>query len=301
MKFRSRTFPQPQMIINAETALTHLRKKVRPDHSDDSRHLLCPLCRIRTKLNTLGDGRRKCTTCGKKFRINKATDAMKLKQCAEILLCFCLDFSPHKTAQITRHRYRLVAAYYDHFRRLIAEKSLPPEKLKLLTLYKENTDVMPHNKNWCRWCQSKIRSQEAGGRTPVFGVEFRRNDEVYIDPLKDDEAVLYFHTLSFREEAPGAREGYAGFICCGRFHRFTEDARAKLSAEQLWNWIRERVRSHHGIWKRNTGFYLKELEWKYNNKDLDLDLQASKFIELMPVNFLTSWSMKTKEKPAAVV
>ncbi len=116
------------MIINADSLVPHLREKVRPTQSDDSRHILCPHCEVRTKLNTLGDGRKKCTVCGKKFRIHKVTKQNKLQQCAEILLCFCIDFSAHKTAQITGHRYRLVAAYYVHFRKLLTEADLPQEK-----------------------------------------------------------------------------------------------------------------------------------------------------------------------------
>ncbi len=282
------------MIINADTLLPHLKDKVRPTQSDDSRHLLCPYCEKRTKLNTLGDGRRKCTVCGRKFRIHKVTEGNKLQQCGEILMCFCLDFSPHKTAQITHHRYRLVAIFYDHFRRLLAEKSLPQEKIPLLALPQGNAPVK-HDKSRCRWCQSKIRSGTEGA--PVFGVQLRESGEVTIDPLKDEEAVFHFHMFGAADPAPaGRREGYAGIICCGKFHRFTEDERAKDGAGQLWTWIRERVRTHHGIWKKNTGYYLKELEWKYNNRSVDPDLQARKIIDLMPVNFLTSWMLKAEEK-----
>lgn len=281
------------MIFNAESLVPHLKEKVRPTQSDTSRHLLCPYCRRRTRLNTLGDGRRKCTVCGKNFRIHKTTDRNKLQQCAEILLCFCLDFSAHRAAQITHHRYRLVAAYYEHFRRLLTEKSLPREKIQLLTAQKGGRHVL-HDRSRCKWCKSKVRSGDGGG-PPVFGVQFRESGEVSIDPLKDDEAVLHFHGFGSRAEAPGRREGYAGFICCGKFHRFTAEDRGKDGAEQLWTWIRERVRSHHGIWKKNTGFYLKELEWKYNNRSVDPELQARKIIEMMPVDFLTRWLLKARE------
>lgn len=150
------------MIINADSLVPILKKKVRPTQNDASGHLLCPHCGIRTKLNTLGDGRRKCTVCGRKFRIHKVTEGTKLQQCAEILLCFCLDFSPHRTAQISHHRYRLVATYYDHFRKLLTEKNLPQEKIQLLSEHKGDIQ-MAHDRSRCRWCQSKIRSGEGGG------------------------------------------------------------------------------------------------------------------------------------------
>lgn len=280
------------MIINADSLLPHLRDKVRPTQSDTSRHLLCPYCGIRTRLNTLGDGRKKCTTCGKKFRIHKVTEINKLQQCAEILLCFCLDLSPHRATQITHHRYRLVATYYDHFRRLLTEKHLSQDKIQLLSAHAGDIQVL-HDKNRCKWCNSKIRSGDQKERPPMFGVQLREGGQVSIDPLKDDEAVFHFHTFGSGEEAPGRLEGYAGFICCGKFHRLAENDRAKDGAQQMWTWIQERVRSHHGIWKRNTGFYLKELEWKYNNRFLEPELQARKMIDLMPMDFLTRWLSKT--------
>ena len=160
-------FSAPTMIINADSLLPHLKEKVRLTHSDTSRHLLCPDCGIRTKLNTLGDGRRKCTVCGKKFRVHKVTEENKLQQCAEILLCFCLDFSAHRTAQITHHRYRLVSTFYDHFRKLLTEKNLPKEKIQLLSAHKGDIQVL-HDKSRCRWCKSKIRPGKGrgGGKPP---------------------------------------------------------------------------------------------------------------------------------------
>jgi transposase len=272
---------------------------VRPTKSDASRHLICPTRETRTKLNTLGDGRRKCTVCGKKFRINKVTEETKLQQCAEILLGFCLDFSAQRAAQITHHRYRLVAVYYDHFRRLLTEKNLPKEKIGLLSEHSGHIHIL-QDKSRCRWCKTKLRPGSEKGKPPVFGVQFKDTGEVYIDPLKDDEAVFHFHTSGSQKEVPGRREGYAGFICCGKFHRFTKEEKAADGAEQLWTWIRQRIRSHHGIWKRNTGYYLKELEWKYNHRSLQPDVQAQKIIELMPADFLTSWSLKPEPHSAAI-
>ncbi len=127
------------MIINADSLVPHIREKMRPTQSDASRHLLCPHCAKRTRLNTLGDGRKKCTVCGKKFAIHKASDTKKLQQCAEILLCFCLDFTAHRTAQITHHRYRLVARYYDRLRTLLTDGSSSADHWK-----ENNKDFHPH-------------------------------------------------------------------------------------------------------------------------------------------------------------
>ena len=275
------------MIINADSLLPHLKEKVRPTQSDGSRHLLCPQCGIRTKLNTLADGRRKCTICGKKFRIHKVTEETKLQQCAEILLCFCLDFSSNRTAQITHHRYRLVAEYYDHFRRLLAEKSVPQEKARHpdpdpSTPLRADIHVL-HEKSRCIWCNSKIRLVKSGEKTPAFGIQLKSSGEVAINRIPDDES-----------EPHERRAGYAGLLCCGKLHRFTEAEKTKDGAGQLWTWILEHERNHHGIGKKNPGEYVKEMEWKYNNRSVDPDMQARKIIEFMPASFLTSWSDKEK-------
>ncbi len=107
------------MIINADALVPYLKEKVRPTKSDASRHLLCPQCAVRTRLNTLGDGRKKCTVCGKKFRVDTAADKRKLQQCAEILLCFCLETPVRKAAQATQYRTRMVTEYYEHFRTVL--------------------------------------------------------------------------------------------------------------------------------------------------------------------------------------
>lgn len=282
------------MIINADSLLPHIKAKVRPQHSDASRHIICPHCERRTKLNTLGDGRKKCTVCMRKFRIHKATDANKLRQCAEILLCFCLDFSANQTTQITHHRYRLVAVFYEQFRKLLAQTCLSPEKLLLLEEHGGDIRTLK-DASRCRWCKRKIRSDDAAERPPVFGVRVKAEGEVVIDPLNDDEAIEHFHTFG-DGEIPKGRNVYAGFICCGTFHPFTRSEQLQADADRLWTWIRDRVRTHHGIWKRNTGYYLKELEWKYNNKDFHPHLQARKLIDLMPMNFITDALSKTKAK-----
>ena len=275
------------MIINADTLLPHLKEKVRPTQSDASRHLLCPECGIRTRLNTLGDGRRKCTMCGKKFRIHKVSEGNKLQQCAEILLCFCLDFSERQAAQITYHRYRLVALYYDHFRRLLTETHLSPGQWRLLSKHSGDIQVV-HERSRCRWCKSKSRGADKE-QPPVFGVRIGASDTVTIDPLGDDDAALHFDPLGSIHMVLGGAEDYAGFICCGKLHRSAKADGLKDNAEKLWRWIQERAHVRTGMWKRDTGFFLKELEWKYNNRSLDPDRQAQNIIGFMPADFLTTW------------
>ena len=258
------------MLIQSDSIQATLLQKAQSHAQDRSRHLLCPSCRVRTKLYTLKDGRKKCSACGSKFNPDKKTDAVRLKQCADILLCFSINFTAQQASMLSGYRYRLVSALYDDFRLLLAKQNLEPEKIGRLS----DTEAYDHSV-----CGQKY------GDSPVFGVKILPNSQTFIAPL-----------FSHGEEStiPRSYSEYAGFICRGKFHRFKGHEPMKDGAEQLWAWMSERLRPYHGIWKRNIGLYLKELEWKYNNRQLTSEVLAMKIAELMPEDFLASWSDKKK-------
>jgi ribosomal protein L37AE/L43A len=80
------------MIISSDSVQAVLQEKARRYSRDASQHLLCPSCQSRTRLYALSDGRRKCSACGRKFSRGKKTDATRLRQYADTLVCFALDF-----------------------------------------------------------------------------------------------------------------------------------------------------------------------------------------------------------------
>lgn len=275
------------MIIQSEPLATALAEKAHAHAQDRSRHLLCPTCRVRTKLYALSDGRRKCGACGAKFNPWKKTDAAKLKKYADVLLCFCLNFTGAQASKATGYHYRIVSAMYDRFRMLLALQNLTPGKLQLLRRV-ESHDHTVHDSAFCRRCRDRFHCQgRKSGDSPVFGVKILANNDVFIDPLEDDEARFHFDRAP--SNATGKFSLYAGFICRGKFHRFMDNERLKDGAERLWAWLSEHLKHHHGIWKENAGLYLKELEWKYNHRSLTPEMQAGEIAELLPTDFLASW------------
>lgn len=269
-----------------------LAQKAHSHAHDRSRHLLCPSCRTRTKLYALNDGRRKCSVCGKKFFPQKISNAKKLQRYTILLLCFCLNLTAQQASAMTDCHYRLVSAVYDRFRMLIASQNLTPGKIALLMTV-EACDRTIHDSAFCRRCRSRFCCKgRKSGDSPVFGVKILADHRVFVDPLKETEASFRFdRPLTDDQEQFSA---YAGFICHGKFHRFTDNTRLKDGAERFWAWMSERLKKHHGIWKRNAGLYLKELEWKYNNHLLSAETQAMKIAEMMPADFLASWTRSEK-------
>lgn len=279
------------MLIQSESVLAALTKKAQGQAHDRSRHLLCPSCGIRTKLYALKDGRRKCSVCGTKFSPDKKTDTVKLRQYAELLLCFCLDITARQASDMTGHRYRLVSAVYDHLRTLLAAQNLTPGKSRLLTDV-QTCDRGVHDSSICKRCRGRFAcAGHSSGDSPIFGVKMLANQRVFIDPLTEEEADTRF------PDAPkkSTFSGYAGFVCKGTFHRFADNERVRDGAEGMWAWMSERLKKHHGIWKKNTGLYLKELEWKFNNRNLEPEAQALAIVEIIPADFLHVWKSEKIE------
>jgi hypothetical protein len=275
------------MLIQSDPILAQLTAKVRRHGQDRSRHVLCPQCRVRTKLYLLGDGRKKCSACGVKFHAEKKADAAKLKQYADLLLCFCLNVTAKKASDLTGYHYRLASAVYDHVRTLLASQTLTPGKMRLLRST-EACDRNIHDSEFCSRCRGRFACKgRQSGDAPIFGVKILASGVAFIDPLEDEEASFRFDQPSRHGHATFSN--YAGFICRGKFHRFTDNERLSDGAERLWAWMSERLRAHHGIWKKNAGLYLKELEWKYNNRSLSTEIQAQKIADLLPEDFLSTW------------
>lgn len=267
-----------QRIICSDAILAHLR-------SPASR-LLCPRCQKRTKLYLLEDGRRKCAACGKKFSPRGKQKERSLRQRADLLLCFCLEMPATQASKITGYRQPTVDLQYRNFRQAIAKEHWGTPKIRLARGI-EPTD-RAFSSAFCKRCR---RRPGCRGRlchdAPVFGVRLEKQGVVRTDPLADELVLndgLYCPPIMRgTPKDPYARHG--GFICHGTFHRFTdrkESGRMRDGLEQFWSWAEERLRRHHGMRTENLGLYLKELEWKYNHRNMNPIEQAQALTALLP-------------------
>lgn len=268
------------MIINADFLLPHLREKVRLATRDATRHILCPACGRRTKLYRLRDDRRKCSVCGLKFSVGKKQGDTRLEHHAVLLVCFCLDFTAHKTAVITSLDYRLVADTFAVFRMLLA-KSDPLHRDRTVPQLVYHLDDI----SACAVCR-KLSKKSL--KTLLIGV---RN--------KDGRIVLERFFVKRSRKSEGARRVYGdisllygGFIHHGTFHTFRSGIPTRHDGLAFfWAWADERLRVHHGISPDNTWYYLKELEWKYNHRHLKPQMQAMRMVLLLPLKFLQGEGM----------
>ena len=272
-------------ILCSDAILAYLRSPATP--------LLCPRCQKRTKLYLLGDGRRKCIACGKKFSLRGKQKERSLRQLADLLLCFCLDMPATQASKITGYRQPTVDLRYRDLRQAIAGNHWSAQRIHLASTV-EITDRGFSNSAFCGRCRKRSGCHgRICGDTPVFGVRIDNTGEIRLDPLADDPILrsgMYCPPIvRGTPKDPYAR--YGGFLCHGTFHRFMdrkESGHMRDGLEQFWSWAEERLRRHHGMRAENLGYYLKELEWKYNHRTMDPVEQAKVLVPLLPPKLLSS-------------
>jgi len=80
---------------------------------------------------------------------------------------------------------------------------------------------------------------------------------------------------------------YKGYI-----HRFVEHNKEEYvngdvhinGIENFWGWAKEHMMKYHGVFGENLFLYLKELEWKFNNRDKELEDLATQLAKLIVNN-----------------
>jgi len=125
------------------------------------------------------------------------------------------------------------------------------------------------------------RGRGAGHKTIVFGILERGGKvSVSIVPNASAEALLTETVKKVRRGSIVYTDkwvGYDSLMFCGYKH-LNIDHRYKFKqgkvyingVEGFWSFAKERLIKHHGISKEKFPIYIKEMEWRYNNKGKDL-------------------------------
>jgi hypothetical protein len=153
-----------------------------------------------------------------------------------------------------------------------------PGKIRLITNLE--TSCTGTIGEYCKRCGSAATCKGRKiGDAPVYGVRELKSGNVFLEPLENEP-----------KEVEKASIAFSGFICNGSFHRFIDQPKHSDGMENFWSWLEERLRKHHGVYAENAGYYLKELEWKYNHRQLAPEVQAKRIVEFFPSDFLSAWS-----------
>ncbi len=122
------------------------------------------------------------------------------------------------------------------------------------------------------------RGRGAGGKVPVFGI-MERNGQVSINIVPDVSAETLL-SLTVKKVKRGSIvytdkwKSYDALMFCGYKHmkidhskRFSRGKVHINGMEGFWSYAKERLMKHHGISPEKFPLYIKEQEFRYNNRD----------------------------------
>jgi transposase len=138
------------------------------------------------------------------------------------------------------------------------------------------------------------RGRGAAGKVPVFGI-YERNGTVRVEVVKNvtAESLLNMTIKTVRRGSiiyTDKFRGYDALMFCGYRHlridhkrRFSSGKVYINGVEGFWSYAKERIIKFHGVSKKKFPLYLKEMEFRYNNRHQNLfPLLVQKLCNLVP-------------------
>jgi len=138
------------------------------------------------------------------------------------------------------------------------------------------------------------RGRGAFNKVPVFGI-LERDGVAGVEAVKDVSArTLIDSTIKTVKRGSivytDKFKSYEALMFCGYRHlkldhkkRFSTGKVYINGLEGFWSYDKERLTKHHGVSKEKFPFYLKEMEFRYNNRNTTIFTQLAKYlVNLVP-------------------
>ena len=196
------------------------------------------------------------------------------KKFREILKYFCCDETSNKTAIYTNISRNTVNKIFDKIRKRIFSLSA--------NLTKDSGEFELDESYFGAKRVRGKRGRGAAGKTPVFGL-LKRDGKVYVEIVKNctRQQLLPIIQGKILEGSTINTDGwkaYDGLVLNGYthhrvFHSKNEFARGKNHVngiESFWSFTKRRLAKFNGLTDNNFILHLKESEFRFNNRKLDL-------------------------------
>ena len=252
-------------------------------------HRICPRCNCRKRYK-LGDGRYRCSRCKYSFRefsgrwINHGR--LSCVQWLSIIKLFELEVSVHKMAKQMKMTYKAVYGAVNTIRMSILSHAEDAEALLGGEIELDEAYFGGRRKG--------NRGRGAAGKVPVFGI-LERDGLVHVNvvPNVTAETLLGLTVKKVRRGSVVYTDkfrSYDSLMFCGYRHlkvdhgKYFSSGKVYINGmEGFWSWAKERFIKHHGVSKEYFPLYLKELEFRYNNRNSDIFDQVANYLcDLVP-------------------
>ncbi len=237
-----------------------------------NRHVFCTTCRS-YKTYGISDKRYRCKRCGYKFHdftgrwLNKVK--ISYKNWLWIIKLFELEVSARKIAQQVNLSYPTVLKAVTVIRLAIVAEAVDAKELLNGEIELDETYFGGRRKG--------KRGRGAYNKVPVFGI-LERNGIVRVEIVKDvtAESILSMTVKTVRRGSivyTDKFRSYDALMFCGYRHlridhgkRFATGKVYINGLEGFWSYAKERIIKFHGVSKEKFPLYLKEMEFRYNNR-----------------------------------
>ena len=239
-------------------------------------HRICPRCNNR-KLYKLATGKRRCSKCRYTFHdfsgrwINHGR--LSCIQWLSLLKLFELEQSVRKISEQMNLAYNTVYTAIETIRYSILAHA--EDAFDLLG------GEIELDESYFGGRRKGNRGRGAAGKVPVFGV-LERQGKVRVTVVPDVSAktLIGFTVKTVRRGSivyTDKFRSYDSLMFCGYRHlkvdhnkRFSSGKVYINGLEGFWSWAKEKIIKHHGVSKEKFPLYLKELEFRYNNRHTDI-------------------------------
>lgn len=249
----------------------------------------CPRCRQR-KLYKLQSQKYRCSSCNYTFHdfsgrwINHGR--LTCVQWLSIIKLFELEVSVRKMAQQMKLSYRTVYRAVRTIRMAILSHAADSASLLEGEIELDESYFGGRRKG--------NRGRGAAGKVPVFGI-LERKGIVQVSVVQNVTAETLLD-LTVKKVRRGSVvytdkfRSYDSLMFCGYRHlkvdhsKYFSSGKVTINGlEGFWSWAKERFIKHHGVSKKHFPLYLKELEFRYNNRNSDIFNQVAVFLcDLVP-------------------
>lgn len=266
----------------------------------------CPRCKYQHKHWKLGDDRWRCARCKKTFGLRTDTwlsnVSYSLKDVVELLYWFEIDVTDHKIARRIDDPYSSVHRFFLRVREAIQsyeDRFVHPLDGEVEV---DETYFGASFTNRRRAKRERLRKsgQVKRGRganalqQAVFGIYERTDGLIYVEPVEDvtketlqdiiDDRVTIETTIysDTWKSYQGLEETYSGHQTIN--HGANEYRRGSASIngiEGFWAYAKERITKSHGISPNHFVFYLKEIEFRFNHRDLNQDKFVKQLLHVL--------------------
>lgn len=248
----------------------------------------------------------RCRNCWYTFRTQTGTYLVKkripLRLWYEIVYSFAIGLPARKTQRVLKIKeYRTVYTAYKIIRKAIMQHSKQNEKKLKGTIEVDESFYGGEFKNLRKETRKKLRKLGLAKRgrgakyrkQPVFGI-YKRNGKVYLELIPDAKKQVLEDIITKRIEKKehifsDTHTGYHGLVGLGYIHRTVNHSRKEYvkgqvhinGIEGFWGLSKTNMHTYKGIRKKNWNEYIKEMEFRYNYRDLEYDDLTLQIIKVL--------------------